>query len=167
MKHKGIDYKTSAVQYYLNNNESMDKVCKIFNCKKTTQERMVEFLETQIFPKYKDHLIILDNAKSHNNQMVKDAIIKSGNKYLFSIPYTPMTNSPIENYFNQIKTYIKKKRDVYSFEELAKNVDTSIEKVKPENYKNYFEYAYGTNNKTEYTRKPSTRKHKLKTYKID
>ena len=36
MKHKGIDYKTSAFQYYLNNNESMDKVCKIFNCKKTT-----------------------------------------------------------------------------------------------------------------------------------
>ena len=54
----------------------------------TTQERMVDFLETQIFPKYKDHLIILDNAKSHNNQMVKDAITKSGNKYLFSIPYT-------------------------------------------------------------------------------
>jgi nicotinic acid phosphoribosyltransferase len=38
MKHKGIDYKTSTVQYYLNNNESMDKVCKIFNCKKTTQK---------------------------------------------------------------------------------------------------------------------------------
>ena len=123
------------------------------------------FLETQIFPKYKDHLIILDNAKSHNNQMVKDAITKSGNKYLFSIPYTPMTNSPIENYFNQIKTYIKKKRNVNSFEELAKNVDTSIEKVKPENYKNYFDYAYGTTKKTEYTRKPSTRKHKLKLYK--
>ena len=131
----------------------------------TTQERMVDFLETQIFPKYKDHLIILDNAKSHNNQMVKDAITKSGNKYLFSIPYTPMTNSPIENYFNQIKTYIKKKRNVYSFEELAKNVDTSIEKVKPENYKNYFEYAYGTTKKSEYTRNPSTRKHKLKLYK--
>ena len=131
----------------------------------TTQERMVDFLETQIFPKYKDHLIILDNAKSHNNQMVKDAITKSGNKYLFSIPYTPMTNSPIENYFNQIKTYIKKKRNVNSFEELAKNVDTSIERVKPENYKNYFEYAYGTTKKTEYTRKSSTLKHKLKLYK--
>ncbi|ADX06649.1 hypothetical protein 162281052 [Organic Lake phycodnavirus] len=52
--------------------------------------------------------------------MVKDVITKSGNKYLFSIPYTPMTNSPIENYFNQIKTYIKKKRDVYNFEELEK-----------------------------------------------
>ena len=76
-----------------------------------------------------------------------------------------MTNSPIENYFNQIKTYIKKKRNVNSFEELAKNVDTSIEKVKPENYKNYFEYAYRTTKKTEYTRKSSTRKHKLKLYK--
>jgi hypothetical protein len=48
-----------------------------------------------------------------------------------------------------------------------KEVSTSIEKVKPENYKNYFEYSYGTNNKTEYARKPSTRKHKLKTYKIE
>jgi hypothetical protein len=34
-----------------------------------------------------------------------------------------------------------------------------------ENYKNYFEYAYGTTKKTEYTRKPSTRKYKLKLYK--
>ena len=63
--------------------------------------------------------------------MVKYAITKSGDKYLFFIPYTPMTNSPIENYFNQIKTYIKKKINVNNFEELAKNVDTSIEKVKP------------------------------------
>lgn len=37
---------------------------------------------------------------------------------------------------------MKKKRNVYNFEELAKNVDISIERVKPENYKNYFEYAY-------------------------
>ena len=33
-----------------------------------------------------------------------------------------------------------------------------VDKVKPENYKNYFEYAYGTTNRTPlYTRKPSTR----------
>ena len=34
MKHKSDDYKTIAVKYYLNNKDSMDKVCKIFNCKK-------------------------------------------------------------------------------------------------------------------------------------
>ena len=74
--------------------------------------------------------------------------------FLFHIP---LTNSPIENYFNQIKTYIKKKRNVNSFEELAKNVDTSIERVKPENYKNYFEYAYGTTKKTIYNKTINTK----------
>jgi len=36
MKHKSDDYKTIAVKYYLNNNDSMDEVCKIFKCKKST-----------------------------------------------------------------------------------------------------------------------------------
>ena len=130
----------------------------------TTKERMVEFIETQIAPKYKDHLIILDNAKSHNNDMVKEAILKSGNQYLFSIPYTPMTNSPIENYFNQIKTYIKKNRDVYTFDGLKNNIDKAIDKVKSENYKNYFQYAYGIQDDITYKRNPSTRKRKLKNY---
>ena len=131
----------------------------------TTKERMVEFIETQLAPKYKDHLIILDNARSHNNDMVREAIIKSGNKYLFTIPYSPITNSPVENYFNQIKTHIKKNRDVYTFEGLEKNIDKTIDKVKPENYKNYFQYAYGVKDDTTYKRKPSTRKCKLKNYK--
>jgi hypothetical protein len=52
-----------------------------------TKERFIEFLEVNIFNKYKNHLIILDNAGSHNNEYVKQAIINSGNKYLFSLPY--------------------------------------------------------------------------------
>ena len=64
--------------------------------------------------------------------MLKDAITKAVINIYFTFHIHIITNSPIENYFNQIKTYIKKKRDVYSFEELAKNVDTSIERVKTE-----------------------------------
>lgn len=130
----------------------------------TTKERMVEFIETQIAPKYKNHLIILDNARSHNNDIVREAIIKSGNQYLFTIPYSPITNA-IEMYFNQIKTYIKKNRDVHTFAGLEKNIDKAIDKVKPENYKNYFQYAYGVKDNITYKRKPSTRKCKLKNYK--
>ena len=33
-----------------------------------TKERFVEFLEANIFNKYKNHLIILDNAGSHYKQ---------------------------------------------------------------------------------------------------
>ena len=72
-----------------------------------TKERLLEFLENYIFPKYKDHLIILDNAGSHNNELIKNAIIKSGDDYLFCIPYTPKTNA-IEEYLNQLKIYMKK-----------------------------------------------------------
>jgi hypothetical protein len=45
-----------------------------------------------------------------NNELIKNAITKSGNEYLFALPYTPKTNNPIEAYFNQIKTYMKKNR---------------------------------------------------------
>ena len=84
--------------------------------------------------------------------MVKEAILKSENKYLFSVPYTPKTNA-IEMWFNQIKTHIKKNRDVYTFEGLDKNIEKAIEKVKPQNYKNYFDYAYGIKNNFEYNKK--------------
>lgn len=146
----------------INNKECIGKT--FYEKGGTTKERMVEFIETQIAPKYKNNLIILDNAGSHNNDMVKEAILKNGNKYLFTVPYSPVTNS-VEMWFNQIKTYIKKKRDVYTFEELEKNIDKAIDKVKPENYKNYFEYAYGIKDNTVYRRKQSTRKYKPKTYK--
>ena len=129
-----------------------------------TKERLLEFLEKHIFSNYKDHLIILDNAGSHNNELIKNAITKSGNTYLFCIPYTPKTDA-IEEYFNQIKTYMKKNRNVENYEQLEKNVENAIERVKPENYKNYFQHAYGTKEHIVYNRKPSTRRRKLKIYK--
>ena len=105
-----------------------------------TKERFVEFLEANIFNKYKNHLIILDNVGSYNNEYVKQAIINSGNKYLFSLPYTPKCNI-VENLFNQIK------------------------QVKKENYKNYFENAYNKDAYKDYVKKDSTLKRKPKNYK--
>ena len=32
MKHKSIDYKLNAVDYYLTENKSQQEVCKIFKC---------------------------------------------------------------------------------------------------------------------------------------
>jgi transposase len=130
-----------------------------------TAERFLGFLQKHIFPNYKGHLIILDNARSHNNEIIKNAIIKSGNDYLFAVPYTPKTNNPIEAYFNQIKTYMKKNRNVENYENLENNIDDAIDKVKPENYKNYFQHAYGLDESSEFIRKPSTQKRKLKNYK--
>ena len=130
-----------------------------------TKERFVKFLQDNIFNKYKNNLIILDNAGSHNNQYVKDAIIKSGNKYLFSIPYNPKTNSTIENYFNQIKHYLKLNKKVLKYEELKNKIKNAIKNVKKENYKNYFNNAYNKDVYKNYIKKDSTLKRKLKNYK--
>ena len=130
-----------------------------------TKERFVDFLEENIFNKYKDNLIILDNAGSHNNQYVKDAILKSGNKYLFSIPYNPKTNRCIEEYFNQIKHYLKLNKKVLKYDELKEAVKKAIKNVSKNNYKNYFNNAYNKEVYKDYIRKISTLKRKLKNYK--
>lgn len=130
-----------------------------------TKERFVEFLDENIFTKYKNNLIILDNAGSHNNQYVKDAIIKSGNKYLYSIPYNPKTNRCIEEYFNQVKHYLKLNKKVLRFDELKEEVKRAIKNVKKENYKNYFNNAYNKDIYKNYIKKDSTLKRKLKNYK--
>ena len=45
MKHKTEDYKISAVKYYINNEVSMDEVCEIFACKKTSLKRWIDRYE--------------------------------------------------------------------------------------------------------------------------
>tara|TARA_A100001015_G_scaffold249064_1_gene286815 strand:+ start:346 stop:570 length:225 start_codon:yes stop_codon:yes gene_type:complete len=37
-----MDYKISAVKYYLNNNDDIRKSCKIFGCKKSSLHRWVK-----------------------------------------------------------------------------------------------------------------------------
>jgi transposase len=49
-------------------------------------DRLYEFLETHITSKYKDKLIILDNASSHRNPKVKELINKD-NHLLYAVPY--------------------------------------------------------------------------------
>lgn len=68
-------------------------------------------------------------------------------------------------YFNQLKYYLKKYRNVNNFQQLRKNVITSLDKIKPENYNNYFQDSYGRKHGLEYSRKPSTRKCNPKKYK--
>jgi len=41
-KYKSDDYKLGAVKYYLKHNDSMDEVCNIFDCKKSTLKGWVD-----------------------------------------------------------------------------------------------------------------------------
>lgn len=131
----------------------------------STKERIVDFLNQFVFQHYKNHLIILDNARSHYNDYVKNAIIQSGNRYLFSVVYTPRTNA-IEPFFNQVKHYLKLNKKVLRFDQLQDEIKNAIGRVKKENYNNYFRYAYKTDEFRVFQRKDSTRKRHLKKYKM-
>ena len=92
---------------------------------------------------------------NNNNNLVKQAIMDSGNNYLFTVQYTPKTNA-IEMWFNQIKHTLKLNKKVLKFNELKLEVKKSIRKVKTNNYENYFEYAYN-----------KLKSYKLKTKKVN
>ena len=124
-------------------------------------ERFNDFLK-QICNKVRGKLFVLDNGQIHKKESTKQIIKESGNFLVYTCPYHPRLNS-IEQFFNQMKHYVKLDKP-NTFTELDKSVISSIKKIKEENYKNYFIYAY---NKDYYKNKTNKRKyHKRRTLKI-
>jgi len=122
-------------------------------------DRLYDFLETHITNKYKNKLIILDNASSHRSNKIKEFVNKN-NKILYSVPYQHFTNS-IENYFSMLKSRLQK-LDGLTHEKLKENITNVIRGIPKEKYENIFKGAY--NRDIVYV-KNKTRKRKLKNYK--
>ncbi len=116
-------------------------------------DRMVEFLEANITNKFKNKLIIMDNASSHRNSKVKD-VITQHNHLLYAVPYQHFTNS-IENYFSMLKSRLQK-LDGLTHIKLKENIENVISKIPKEKYRNIFKGAYERQEK--YVAKNKTRK---------
>jgi transposase len=116
-------------------------------------DRLIEFLEKFITGKYKNKLIILDNASSHRNQRIKDLVNKHNN-ILYAVPYQHFTNS-IENYFSMLKSRLQK-LDGLTHIKLKENITKVISEIPKEKYKNIFKGAYERPEK--YVGKNKTRK---------
>ena len=119
--------------------------------------RIVDFINKFINGKYK--FIILDNASSHRNQLVKD-VIKKNTNLLYAVPYQHYTNA-IEGYFNVLKSRLQKKKGL-TYNELVNNVKDVLDEIPIYIYKNLIKGAYDRNEK--YIKRPSTRKRKPKKY---
>ena len=79
----------------------------------------MSFLEKNITTKFKNNLIILDNASSHRNAKIKELVNKH-NKLLYSTPYQHYTNS-IDNFFSMMKSRLYKLNGVI-YDELNNNI---------------------------------------------
>ena len=126
-------------------------------------ERFNDFLK-KICSKVRGKLFVLDNGQIHKKESTKQIIKESGNYLLYTCPYHPRLNS-IEQFFNQMKHYIKLDKP-NTFTELDGSVKTSIDKIKEENYENYFIYAYNKDYyKNKLNNKKYTKRRTLKVYK--
>jgi transposase-like protein len=117
-------------------------------------ERLVEFLDTYITNKYKNKVILLDNASSHRNDNVKHTIMKN-NKFLYSVPYQHYTNA-IEMFFSMLKSKLQKKSGLLH-SELNNNIKEVIKTIPQSYYKNILK---GTYNRSNYMKKKVIRKYK-------
>ena len=126
-------------------------------------ERFNDFLKP-ICSKVKGKLFVLDNGQIHKKESTKQIIKESGNYLVYTCPYHPRLNS-IEQFFNQMKHYIKLDKP-NTFTALDGSVKSSIDKIKPTNYENYFIYAYNKDYyKNKLNNKKYTRRRTLKIYK--
>ena len=102
-------------------------------------DRLHYFLEQNITLKYRNKLIIIDNACSHRRERIKDLVNKN-NKLLYSIPYQHYTNG-IELYFSLLKSKLRKLEGL-KYDELKENIKKVIKDIPKENYKNILKGAY-------------------------
>ena len=135
---------------------------KLYEEGAVNSERLTAFIAEHITPKYEDNVVIMDNAGFHKTQDVKQEIQKK-NQFIYTIPYYPRSN-PIENFFSQLKHYIKKESPI-SYSDINKVIEKSLKNIKEQNYRNYFLYAFDKDSVKKRYVKNSTLKKKPKIYK--
>ena len=105
------------------------------------KEQHIEFYNKYINQKYKNYLILMDNASPHKSLLLKELIKDSGNNLLYTVSYNPQTN-PIEEFFSQLKHYIRKKSP-QNYKEIYNEIKNILQtKVTKQHLKNYFKHSF-------------------------
>ena len=151
-------FKKYTLVVAINNRETINY--NIYNKGGMDSKRFIEFLEIILKDK-KDYLIVLDNGGMHKTNEVRNFIKSSGNDYLYILPYHHYLN-PIEEYFNQLKHYIKLDKPL-EFEDIKRSIEKSINNIKINNYNNYFLHSFDIKQLIK-PKKISTKRKKLKKY---
>jgi len=102
-------------------------------------ERLTAFIQKYITDNFENNTIVMDNAGFHKTQEVKQEIQKR-NSFVYTVPYYPRSN-PIENFFSQLKHYIKKESPI-KYDDIKKVIEKSLYNITQINYENYFRYAF-------------------------
>lgn len=84
-------------------------------------------------------LVVMDNAPIHKNK-TDQFVRERGHELLYSLPYQHYLN-PIENFFNQLKHYMRDKVPLNE-QEVKVSIEYAITKITQKHLQNYFLNAY-------------------------
>ena len=100
-----------------------------------------EKVTNYINKKYKNHLLLYDNASPHKSLLLRQLIKDSKNILLYCVPYHPETN-PIEEFFSQLKHYIRK-RSPQDYNEIKTVIREILQNnIKKKHLENYFKHSF-------------------------
>lgn len=98
------------------------------------------FVRQKLVPKLcKNAVVVMDNAKIHQGEMVREIIEKAGAKLLYLSPYSPEF-SPIENLWSKVKAILKKTA-ARNYKDLINGITDAMQKVTQENIRNWFAHC--------------------------
>lgn len=98
------------------------------------------FIVTQLVPKlWKGACVIMDNAKIHLGEMVREAIENAGATLTFLSPYSPEF-SPIENFWSKVKSILRKLKP-RTYQDLVDAITNAMLKVTQDDIRNWFAHC--------------------------
>ena len=98
------------------------------------------FLVTKLVPElWENACVVLDNARIHLGEMVKEAIEKKGAKLIYLSPYSPEF-SPVENFWSKVKAILRKLK-ARTYKDLIDGIVDAMAQVTQQDIRNWFTHC--------------------------
>ncbi len=98
------------------------------------------FVVQGLIPKlWKNACVVMDNAKIHQGEIVREFIEKAGAKLLYLSPYSPEF-SPIENLWSKVKSLLRKTA-ARTYKDLIDGIANAMLEVTQSNIRNWFAHC--------------------------
>ena len=98
------------------------------------------FIVTKLVPElWENACVVLDNARIHLGEMVKEAIEKKGAKLIYLYPYSPEF-SPVENFWSKVKAILRKLK-ARTYKDLIDGIVDAMAQVTQQDIRNWFTHC--------------------------
>lgn len=98
------------------------------------------FIANKLVPKlWENACVVMDNAKIHLGENIRELIEKAGAKLIYLSPYSPEF-SPIENFWSKVKAILKKLK-ARTYKDLINSINDAMLAVTKNDIRNWFAHC--------------------------